>query len=134
MSEENKTAVRRFFEAPVAEALAMVDEFMTPDFQYHTVGEDMDRELYKQVNAAILDAFPDVRYDIDDMVAEGDKVATRWTMTATHKGEFNGIPPTNKQVVLTGVSIDRLMEGSCAETWQFYDALGFMQQLGAIPE
>ena len=133
MSEENKSAVRRFFESPVAEVLDMVDTVMTPDFQYHTVGGDMDRELYKQVNAAVLEAFPDVRYAIDDMIAEGDTVVTRWTMTATHEGEFNGIPPTNKQVVLSGVSIDRLIGGKFVETWQFYDALGFMQQLDAIP-
>ena len=130
---KNKALVRHFFEVSVEESLAIVDETMAPDFVYHTLEGDLNRDLYKQVNAAVLAAFPDVRYAVDDMIAEGDRVVTRWTMQATHQGEFNGIPATNKAVTLTGVSIDRLVGGKIVETWQFYDALGFLQQLGAIP-
>ena len=131
--EENKAIVRHFFEVSVEESLAIVDQTMTPDFVYHTLEGDLDRALYKQVNAAVLAAFPDVHYAVDDMIAEGDEVVTRWSMVATHQGEFNGIPATNKVVTLKGVSIDRLVGGKIAETWQFYDAFGFLQQLGAIP-
>ena len=129
-TEVNKVIVRSFFDADVQEALAMVDEVMHPDFVYHTLEGDTNREQYRQINAAVLAAFPDVRYDVEDVVAEGDKVVTRWKMRATHLGEFNRIPATNKEVTLKGVSIDRLSEGKIVETWQFYDALGFMQQLG----
>ena len=129
-TEVNKVIVRSFFDADVQESLAMVDEVMHPDFVYHTLEGDTNREQYRQINAAVLAAFPDVRYDVEDVVAEGDKVVTRWKMRATHLGEFNRIPATNKEVTLKGVSIDRLSEGKIVETWQFYDALGFLQQLG----
>lgn len=131
--EENKGVVRAMFEVSVEESIAMADEVMTPDFVYHTVGGDMDREMYKQVNAAVLAAFPDLRYTADDMVAEGDRVVTRWTMFGTHMNEFNGIPAANKEIRLSGVSIDRLAGGKIVETWQFYDSMTLLQQLGVAP-
>ena len=131
--EENKALIRGAFEVSVEKSIAMADEMMAPEFVYHTVGGDMDLEMYKQVNTAALAAFPDLRYTADDMIAEGNTVVTRWTMYGTHKNEFNGIPATNKAIVLTGVSIDRLAGGKIVETWQFYDAMTMLQQLGAFP-
>ena len=131
--DENKAVVRAMFEVSVEESIAMADEAMAADFVYHTVGGDMDRDMYKQVNAAVLAAFPDLRYSADDMIAEGDRVATRWTMYGTHMNEFNGIPATNKPITLSGVSIDRLAGGKIVETWQFYDTMSLLRQLGAVP-
>ena len=90
--EENKASIRAFFEMDVGQSLDTVDELFHPDFVYHTLDGDIDREGYKQLNAAILASFPDCRYSLDDIIAEGDKVVERWTMYATHKAEFNGIP------------------------------------------
>jgi steroid delta-isomerase-like uncharacterized protein len=129
---ELRSMVRRFFELPVADSLKEVDRLMSPDFVYHTVGGDLDRATYTAVNAAVLAAFPDVHYLIEDMVAEGNQVVTRWTMEATFTGEYNGIPPTHEKVTLAGVSIDRFAGDQIAETWQFYDAYGFLRQLGAL--
>jgi hypothetical protein len=70
---------------------------------------------------------------IDDMVAEGDKVATRVTMTGTHKGEIMGIPPTNKKVTVSGIVIDRFAGGKIVEDNGIFDMLGLMRQLGLVP-
>ena len=67
------------------------------------------------------------------MVAEGDKVAYRWTLTGTHKGEFEGIPPTNKKVTVWAISISRIAGGKIVEDWSRVDTLGLMQQLGVVP-
>ena len=130
--EENKALVRYFFEASVEEVLSKVDELMAPDFVYHTDEGDVDRETYKLVNSAVLAAFPDLRYTIDDLIVEEDKAATRWTMTGTHQAEFNGIPATNKAIKLTGVSIDRLKDGKFVETWNFFDSMTMLKQLGVV--
>ncbi len=74
-----------------------------------------------------------MRFVVEDIADSGDQVWTRWSMKGTHQGEFNGIPATGKAVMLSGVSIDRYAGGHIVECWQFYDALGFMQQLGVIP-
>jgi steroid delta-isomerase-like uncharacterized protein len=70
---------------------------------------------------------------IEDQVAEGDKVVTRWTATGTHKGELMGIPPSGKKVRVTGIAIDRLEDGKIVESWSSFDQLGMLQQIGAIP-
>jgi predicted ester cyclase len=78
-------------------------------------------------------AFPDIAHTIEDQVAEGDKVVTRLRAHATHKGELMGIPPTGEEVTIEGISIWRIANGKIKECWVNYDALGLLQQLGAIP-
>ncbi len=78
-------------------------------------------------------AFPDAQVTIDDIIAEGDRVVTRWTIRATHKGELMGIAATGKQVAFTGMAISRIEGRRIAEDWVISDALGLMQQLGAVP-
>ena len=78
-------------------------------------------------------AFPDVRITINDQIAEGDKVVTRWTATGTHKGQLMGIAPTNKHATVTGVDIDRYQDGKVVEAWASYDMFGMLQQLGVVP-
>ena len=79
-------------------------------------------------------AFPDAQFTLEDLIAEGDKVVGRVTMRATHRGAFMGIAPTGKHVTVTGIAIWRIEEGKMAEMWQNWDALGLLQQLGAIPQ
>jgi len=118
-----------------AAAMAAIDELYAPDFVYHSgPGEDV-RGLKdnKQSTSDFYSAFPDIHSTIDDMIVEGDKVATRGTMTGTHKGEFMGIPPTNKKVTVWAFSIDRVAGGKIVEEWGTYDTLGLMKQLGLAP-
>jgi len=78
--------------------------------------------------------FPDMQVTIDDVIAEGDKVAYRWTARGTQTGEMMGIPPTGRSVILTGITIDRYdAESKIVEHWESYDQLGMLQQLGVIP-
>ena len=88
----------------------------------------------KKTTSKLVDAFPDSHVTIDDMVLEGDRVAIRYTMTGTQKGEFMGISPTNKKGTLWVIEIQRVAGGKIAEGWQRFDTLGMMQDLGVIPK
>ena len=78
-------------------------------------------------------ALPDLLMTVEDLIAEGDKVVTRWTARGTHQGELMGIPPSGNRVEVTGISVDRIEGGKFVEGWANYDALGMMQQIGAVP-
>jgi steroid delta-isomerase-like uncharacterized protein len=94
----------------------------------------MDWNGHKQFIIAITNAFPDIHHDIVDLVAEGqDKVAVRFYATATHKGEFQSIPPTSKKVSFDGMNFFTIIDGKVAEGWVIVDMMGLMQQVGAIP-
>lgn len=134
--EENKALYRRWFEEVVTgRNLALADELLASDYVLHFPGmpEPVDGEGHKQLLGMFHQGFPDWRETIDDVVAEGDRVVIRVTGSGTHRGEFQGIPPTGRQVAATGVGIGRIENGRIAETWAAYDALGMMQQLGVIP-
>ena len=133
--EENKTIVRRFFEAKtIDEYLSLVDTYMAPDFVQRDPSGDMPLEVFKQYNMAVANAFPDFSFTVDDQIAEGDIVVTRYTMSGTHNGEFSGIPPTGKCVSVKGIDISRIVNGKYVEAWGYSDRLGMMQQLGLIPK
>ena len=136
-AEELKALERRFFEElnkGKAAAMTVIDELCVTDFVWHPgTGEDI-RGLkdYKQFNNEAYSAFPDVHLTVDDIVAEGEKAAVRFTITGTHKGEVRGVPPTSKKVTVWGISIDRIAGGKFVESWERYDTLGWMQQLGLV--
>lgn len=136
--KEPKALVRRLIEElnkGKTAAMAVIDELYATDLVFHNShGEDMHGlKDYKQYNSEVFNAFPDAHFTLDDMVVEGDKVAMRWTMTGTHKGEARGIPPTNKKVTIWAITIDRIVGGKFVEEWERYDTLGNMQQLGLVP-
>ncbi len=133
--EENKALARNVFERWGKGDETLIDELYSADCVWHGPGgeEIRGQEGMKQFMAALGVAFPDKRYTVHDMIAEGDKVVARWTLRGTHKGEWRGIAPTNKQVTLTGVYIFRIADGKDVEDWLEADYLSFMQQLGAIP-
>lgn len=87
----------------------------------------------KQLVMMNRNAFPDYACTIDDQIAEGDRVVTRWSMHGTHDGEMMGIPATGKTVTMTGIAIDRFSNGKFAESWLELDTAGMLQQVGAIP-
>jgi steroid delta-isomerase-like uncharacterized protein len=130
---DNKALIRGFYGLEADKVPDALDDTFHTDFVRHGLQGDVDRETYAQYVAANLVAFPDTRYTLHDIVAEGDQVAVRWTLHATHKAEFNGIPPTNKVVTLSGVYIDRVKDGKIIEEWVFYNPLALMQQLSAAP-
>ncbi len=134
--EENKAIERRFFEEVVNNGeLAVIDELFAANFVDHSAlpGTAADREGTKQFFAMAHSAFPDFHSTLEDMFAEGDKVVQRFTARGTHKGEFMGIPPTGKQVTITGIAIHRITGGKIVENWVSMDMLGALQQLGVVP-
>jgi steroid delta-isomerase-like uncharacterized protein len=136
MSEQNKALVRRVLEEVWDKGnYALVDELVARDYLGHSGApgaETHGREGYKRFFATQRNAFPNIKYEIDDQIAEGDKVVTRWTARATHEGEFRGIPPTGKPGTVTGMTIFRIADGNILECWTNMDELGMMQQLGLL--
>ena len=137
MSEENKALARRVIEEMFNEGnLDVADEIIAQDHAHHDPAmpeERHGREHFKQFASMYRSAFSDLHIEIEDQIAEGDKVASRWVARGTHEGDLMGLPPSGKQVTVVGMTIDRVAEGKVAETWDSYDALGMMQQIGAIP-
>jgi len=133
--EDNKQLVRRLCDVFNTGNLNVIDEVATEDFVlHHATDRDIaPREMYKQTFIMSRHAFPDMCLVIDDIFAEGDKVACRWTLSGTHQGEYQGIPPTNNKVVVSGNNIFRIANGKVAEIWSRSNTLGMMQQLGVIP-
>jgi len=133
-TEENKALMRRWIEAVNQRNLAVFDELCAPEFVYHDASKTMQGlEPYKQFLSMYLTAGPDLHFTIEDEVAEGDKVVTRYTTRGTHLGSFMGIPPTGKHVTVTGIAITRIANGKAVEEWANADDLGLLQQLGVIP-
>ena len=135
-TEKAKALIRRVFEEVWSQGkLDVIDEIIATDFVKHISGSPdiHGPEGEKQFATIFRTAFPDLQFTIEDQIAQGDKVVTRWTATGTHKGEFMGIPPTGIQVTFTGITINRIAGGYNAETWTSWDALGMLQQLGAVP-
>ena len=134
--QDNKTIVRRLLEEPWTNMEA-VDELL--DERY--VGYDPSLpgplrgpEGFKQNVSMFRAAYSDARITVDDQIAEGDKVASRWTGRGTHDGELMGIAPTGTQVTVWGLTVSRLDGGTVVEEWTNWDTLGMLRQLGAAPE
>jgi steroid delta-isomerase-like uncharacterized protein len=134
--EQNKQLVSQFFETLDRQDTEMMDQLVSStNYSLHFSGmPPMDwNENKKEFLAPFTKAFPDLRRNIVDMVAEGDKVAVSVNVTGTYKGEFQGIPPTGKQVSFTAMDILTIIDGKITEEWATADMMGLMQQIGAIP-
>jgi predicted ester cyclase len=135
--EDNKAVVRRWIETfnnpytPQTEV-----DVLAPGYIAHGPGlpGPLDLEAWSQFTASFVEAFPDLRLTVEDIFSGGNMVAARAAFRGTHHGEFQGIPPTGKEVAFTSIEIDRMVDGKVAEHWFEMDLLGLMQQLGAIPE
>jgi len=115
--------------------ISLVDELLAPDFVEHEElppGIPPGREAVKQFSTLFRSAFPDLKITIDDIIAEGDKVVVRGIWSGTHKGEFMGIPPTDKSVSFGVIDIVRIVGGKVVEHWGQMEPLRMMQQLGVI--
>jgi steroid delta-isomerase-like uncharacterized protein len=133
----NEAVVRRFVDEVLnAHNAAAADDVLAPDhiLNYMLLPEPMvGAKAWEQSVQNYFTAFPDMKVTIDDFVSQGDKVAARWTATATHTGPLMGIPPTGRQVTWIGMGVYRIVDGKIAEQWGIDDALGLMQRIGAIP-
>ena len=132
-AEANRALIQRFYDEGWNEnKLDVYDELVTEDFLDHQAlpGLEPGREGFKMLNVMFRSAFPDVWVTVDEIVAEDDKVACRWTSTGTHKGDLFGIPPTGKSAEWTEMGILRIADGKIVESWYDVDMAGLMQQLG----
>ena len=140
MSEENKEKIRRVFEEAFGQGkVEVIDELLRSDFVCYDpnseAGEVRGAETIKGEVGYFHNAFPDFFWRVEDQVAEGNKVTSRYTFGGTHQGEFFGVAGTGKRIEITGINIDRFDEdGKLIEEWAEYDLLGAMRQLGAVPE
>ena len=134
--ENAKLIARRVLEEPWTGNFDVIDEFVAPDYVGHDSAEpepirgpDGIREFIERYRSA----FGGARLTVDDQVAEGAKVATRWTARGTHTGELAGIGPTGKDVTVSGLTISRFAGGKIVEQWTTWDTLGMLVQLGVVP-
>ncbi len=133
-AEHNKAIVRRLYDEVFNKGnLSAADEILAPNYSLHDPAAPKfagGRQAYKRFQARYLKAFPDHRITVEDQIAEGNKVVTRWVARGTHRGDLQGIRPTGKRVTVTGITISRISRGKIAEDWQNWDSLGLLQQLG----
>jgi predicted ester cyclase len=135
-SEQNKAIRRQEYEAVNQKNLDALDEVITSDVTSHPArpGQAPGLEGVKQLFSSLHAAFPDFYIDVEDMIAEGDKVVARVTASGTHQGEFMRIAPTGNRVEFSAIDIACIAEGKIAEHWSNSDQLGMMRQLGVMEQ
>ena len=140
-AQENKERARRLLEEAFGGGnTSVIDEVFRSDFVCYDpnseAGEVRGAQTMKGEIEYFRQAVPDLTYTVEDQLAEGDKVVTRWKASGTHQGEFFGVPGSGKRIEMSGIQIDRFDEesGKIVEEWPEYDLLGAMRQMGAIPE
>jgi len=133
--EGNKKIVRRFFDVGPSEGdLSAANELLAPNFTLHVpLPCSPGIQGINDVISACRAAFEGLNVTIEDIVAEGDKVAARFTARGIHKGVFMGLPPTGKPITMTGIEIFRIENDMIAELWGEANLIGLMQQLGILP-
>ena len=134
-AEENKALVSRFVEEFWNEGnMSAADELMAIDAEIHMpTGEMVDLDGLKSFAGTFRESFPDWHSTFEELIAEGDRVAERWTGRGTHRGELQGIPPTGERVEVPGSVFYRIVDGKIVEFRGQLDMMGLMRQLGAIP-
>jgi steroid delta-isomerase-like uncharacterized protein len=132
-NEQNKVIVRRFIDASGACNEAALKELLAADFVAHQPGGPQNREAFVQHLNYFCMAFSDSHFTVQEQVAEGDTVVTETTLHAVHSGDFQGVPPTGKQIAISAILIVRVEEGKIVEHRGLFDQLSMMQQLGLVP-
>ena len=134
MSEQNKSLIRSYVETWNQGDLQKLSEYWSPSMVHHTRTKSHDLSEVKNIVGSFMNAFPDLRWKIDDIVAEGDRVVTRTTAQATNTGSYMGLPATGKKINCAVMGIARVDDGKIAEHWGVTDELAMMAQLGLLPE
>jgi len=135
MSAENEAVVRRFFEEFCNQRRSEIaEEIVTADFRSHgPQAPPADGPDGLRARVRLYQESVDGHWNVDELFSAGDRVSARWTGTGTHVGELMGVPPTEKPIEVEAISIFRIAEGKIAEEWTVWDALGLLQQVGAVP-
>jgi steroid delta-isomerase-like uncharacterized protein len=134
VQEQNKQLIRNYFEAYDRHDTERIGSLVSSNYSLHISGmPSMDWNGTKRFYAAIWSAFPDLYHEILDIVSEGDKVAVRYNIIGTHKGELEGIPPSSKEVSFSGMDFITVIDGKVVDEWEIADTMALMQQIGAIP-
>jgi steroid delta-isomerase-like uncharacterized protein len=137
MSAANKAIVHRLYEEVWnRRKLEVIKEIISPSHALQAPnmsGSSIGPEAYKRNVLAFLAGFPDLRWSIEDTIAEKDKVVACWTISGTHKGDYLGILATNKKVSVEGITIHNVAGGKIMDSYSNWDVLGMMQQLGVVP-
>ena len=133
----NKELVRRFYKEVYGDwNMALVNDVVSPQFTSHDWPKNSPRgpQGFTNFYSAIRSAVPDARYEVDDLIAESDKVVVRWRLLGTHKGDFRGIAPTGQSIVLKGIAIYRVENGKLMERWVVTDLHGLLEEMrGSSP-
>jgi steroid delta-isomerase-like uncharacterized protein len=134
-ADTSKEIVRRLVVEPWDGDFGVIDELVALNYVGHDPAQPDTQgpQGIKEFITGYLTGFPDGRITIDEQLAEGDLVATRWTGRGTHQGDLRGIPPTGKQVTVSGITISHVKNGKVVEEWSNWDTLGMLQQLGVVP-
>jgi steroid delta-isomerase-like uncharacterized protein len=135
-AEENRALAQRSWEIVSQRNPDLIEEFYPAEFVWHEPDRDIrGYEQAKQFVSTFFEAFPDINISVEDVIAEGDKVVSRYTIRGTHQGETEEFgPPTGRQMELEGITIHRFEDGNIVEEWERYDNLSALQQLGIAPE
>jgi steroid delta-isomerase-like uncharacterized protein len=136
MSDRNKATARAVFEVWETGELDRLDALVAPDVVHHDPYDPHAAEGLEGMKLTIATnrrAFPDLRLTVEDQVAEGDRVVTRWTSTLTHRGDLFGMAPTGRTAEVAGITVDRFEDGRIVEAWRSMDTLGLLRGIGALP-
>jgi steroid delta-isomerase-like uncharacterized protein len=135
-TEENKALARRSWEIVSPDNLDLIEEVYAPDLVWHEPDQEIrGYDQAKQFVSTFFAAMPDINITVEDLIAEGEKVVSRYTIRGTHQGETEEFgPPTGRQMQLEGITIHRFEDGKIVEEWERYDNLSVLQQLGLAPE
>jgi steroid delta-isomerase-like uncharacterized protein len=136
VSDDAKSLLTRFYNEINAGNLDVIDELIADHFVEHEEfpGISQDKEGVRQFFSMFRSAFPDMHMEPHDVLADGDLLCCRATMSGTQRGEFMGMPPSGKRFEVTGFDLLRVRDGQVTEHWGLMDAMKMMQQLGAVPE
>jgi len=137
MPSDNRAIILRLYEeAWNKRKMEVIKELISPSHALQAPnlsGSAVGPEAYQGQILRFLGGFPDLRFTIEDTIAEKDKVVACWTFSGTHKGDFMGVPPTSRKVSVEGMTIHHLADGKIMDSYTNWDALGMMKQLGAFP-
>jgi steroid delta-isomerase-like uncharacterized protein len=133
-SEQNKELIRRYVDTWNSGDLEALSQFWAPDMQHHTRSRSYDYEGVKQIVTDFAEAFPDLHFELEDIVGEGDRVVTRMRATGTHSNAYMGVPATYRSIDCQVMGIARIENGKMAEHWGVTDELAIMQQIGLVPD
>jgi steroid delta-isomerase-like uncharacterized protein len=136
-AEDNEAIIRRWIEAYNDRDRQAEADLLAPNYVAHVPGAPgplVGLEAWTQFSGSFAQAFPDIRLTVEDIFSAGEMVAARVAFHGTHQGEFQGMPPTGKEVAFSSIEVNRVVDGKVEEHWVELDLFGLMQQLGAIPE